>query len=67
MIDQIFDFMVRDFSRHALALYSTTSTKPEQAEHCLKMIHRPEQDAARFEKVWNDHVMTMADAYEMTP
>ena len=67
LIDQIFDFMVRDFSRHALALYSTTSTKPEQAERCLKMIHRPDQDTERFESVWKNHVMTKVEAYEMTP
>jgi acyl-CoA dehydrogenase len=67
LIDQIFDFMVRDFSRYALALYSTTSTTPEQAEHCLKMIHRPSEEPERFERVWNNHVMTKVDAYEMTP
>jgi acyl-CoA dehydrogenase len=67
LIDQIFDFMVRDFSRYALDLYSTTSTTPEQAEHCLKMIHRPKQDTDRFEAVWKQHVMTKADAYTMTP
>jgi acyl-CoA dehydrogenase len=67
LIDQIFDFMVRDFSRYALDLYMTTSTKPEQAEHCLQMIHRPGQDSERFEYVWKNHVMTQVDAYQMTP
>jgi acyl-CoA dehydrogenase len=67
LIDQIFDFMVRDFSRYALDLYSTSSTTPEQAEHCLKMIHRPRQDAGRFDSVWKKHVMTQVDAYAMTP
>ena len=67
LIDQIFDFMVRDFSRHALGLYSTSVTTPEQAEHCLKMIRRPDGDAERFESVWRNHVMTKVDAYSMTP
>jgi acyl-CoA dehydrogenase len=67
LADQIFDFMVRDFSRSALDLYSTSSTKPEQAGHCLKMIHRPNKDDQRFESVWKNHVMTKADAYEMRP
>jgi acyl-CoA dehydrogenase len=67
LIDQIFDFMVRDFSRHALDLYSTRSTTPDQAEHCLKMIHRPNNDVERFESVWFNHVMTKVDAYEMSP
>jgi acyl-CoA dehydrogenase len=32
VIDQIFDFMVRDFSRYALQLYHKASTTPEQME-----------------------------------
>jgi len=67
LIDQIFDVLVRDFSRYALDLYSTNSTTPEQAEHCLKMIRRPNQDAGRFDSVWKNHVMTNVDAYSMTP
>ncbi len=67
LIDQIFDVLVRDFSRYALDLYSTNSTTPEQAEHCLKMIRRPNQDAGRFDSVWKNHVMTKVDAYAMTP
>jgi len=67
LIDQIFDFMVRDFSRYALDLYSTSSTTPEQAGHCLKMIQRPNQDTERFDSVWKNHVMTKVDAYSMTP
>jgi acyl-CoA dehydrogenase len=67
LIDQIFDFMVRDFSRYALDLHSTNSTTPEQAEHCLKMIRRPNRDTGRFDSVWKNHVMTKVDAYTMTP
>jgi len=67
LIDQIFDVMVRDFSRYALALYSTGSTKADQAEHCLRMIHRPNQDTDRFDRVWSDHVMATVDAYAMKP
>jgi acyl-CoA dehydrogenase len=67
LVDQIFDFMVRDFSRHALGLYSTSSTTPEQAEHCLKMIRRPVKDDDRFDSVWRDHVMAAVDAYSMNP
>jgi len=67
LTDQIFDFMVGDFSRYALELHSTSSTTPEQAEHCLKMIQRPNQDSERFDSVWKNHVMTKVDAYSMTP
>ncbi len=67
LVDQIFDVMVRDFSRHALDLHSTRSTTNHQAELCLKMIRRPDVDADRFETVWTNHVMSAVDAYEMTP
>ena len=67
LIDQIFDFMVRDFSRCAIDLYSTRSTTPEQAEHCLKMFQRPNNDVERYDLVWKNHVMTQVDAYDMTP
>jgi acyl-CoA dehydrogenase len=66
LVDQIFDFMVRDFSRHALGLYSTSSTTSEQAELCLKMIRRPVKNDDRFESVWRSHVMSAVDAYTMT-
>ncbi len=67
LLDQIFDFMVRDFSRHALNLYSTTSTTSEQAVHCLQMIHRPAIDESRFTSVWERFVLVQKDAYEMSP
>ncbi len=65
MLDQIFDFMVRDFSRHALNLFSTTSTTAEQADLCQKMIRRPNIDESRFSAVWERFVLTQKDAYEM--
>jgi acyl-CoA dehydrogenase len=67
LIDQIFDVLVRDFSRHALALHVTASTTPEQAGHCLKMIHRPARNPDRFDRVWTDHVLATVDSYEMSP
>jgi acyl-CoA dehydrogenase len=67
LVDQIFDFMVRDFSRHALSLHSIGSTTTEQSEHCLKMIERPDSNPERFESVWAEHVMANVDAFEMSP
>lgn len=67
LVDQIFDVMVRDFSRHALNLYSTTSTTPEQAEACLRMIQRPQVDDERFATVWEQFVFAQRGVYEMNP
>ena len=66
-IDQIFDFMVRDFSKYALQLYGKPSSTPQQMEFCLKMLRKPIADTTRFGHVWQDVVYPLRDAYEMTP
>ncbi|MBF0510151.1 MAG: acyl-CoA dehydrogenase [Deltaproteobacteria bacterium] len=67
LLDQVFDFMVRDFSRHALTLYSKPSSSEKQMDFCLKMIKKPVVDVDRFKRVWEKHVYPMKDAYEMNP
>ncbi len=66
VVDQIFDFMVRDFSRHALNLYSKPSSNETQMECCLEMVRKPVFDAARYERVWQQ-VYELKDEYEMNP
>jgi acyl-CoA dehydrogenase len=66
-IDQIFDFMVRDFSKYALGLYSKPSATSQQMDICLKMIRKPVVDMARFNRVWETSVFSLRDAYEMKP
>jgi len=63
LLDQVFDFMVRDFSAYALQLYSKTSSTPEQMDACLKMIRKPVPDPDRFEHIFNDHVYALRGAY----
>jgi acyl-CoA dehydrogenase len=63
-LDQIFDFLVRDFSKYALNLYNKASTTSLQMEWCLEMIKKPNVDTERFGKVWNI-VHSLKDAYEM--
>jgi acyl-CoA dehydrogenase len=65
-MDQIFDFMVRDFSRHALNLYSKPSSNEKQMECCLEMIRKPVFDDARYQRVWQQ-VYDLRDEYEMNP
>src|SRR5210317_1007986 len=43
-IDQIFDFMVRDFSKFALQLYSKTSSTDTQMDISMQMIKKPAQN-----------------------
>lgn len=64
IIDQIFDFLVRDFSKFALSLYHKSGTTPEQMELCLQMIKKPNVDLERFNNVWKV-VHSLKDAYQM--
>ena len=67
IMDQIFDFMVRDFSKFALQLYSKTGSTEQQMELCLKMIKKPAKDLERFNRVWQRHIAVLDGAYEMNP
>ncbi len=66
LVDQIFDFMVRDFSRHALNLYSKPSSNETQMAACQKMIRKPVLDEGRYARVWQE-VHALKDEYEMNP
>jgi len=66
LLDQIFDFMVRDFSAYGLDLFGKPTTTETQQTACQKMIKRPFASQERFEKVLNHHVYSLVDAYEMT-
>jgi len=65
LIEQIFDFMVRDFSKFALQLYSKPDSTEKQMELCMKMIKKPVVDNQRFQKFWESHVFALKDTYEM--
>jgi acyl-CoA dehydrogenase len=64
-LDQIFDVLVRDFSKFALQLYSKTSSTARQRFFCRRMIRKPVVDEARFERVWTGQVYPLAGAYRM--
>jgi acyl-CoA dehydrogenase len=65
VLDQIFDFMVRDFSKFALQMYSKPSSSEGQMAQCLKMIRKPVVDDLPYGKVWSAHVLTMRGQYRM--
>ncbi|MDM8516454.1 acyl-CoA dehydrogenase family protein [Desulfobacterales bacterium HSG16] len=67
LLDQIFDFMVRDFSKFALELYSKKDSTPEQMEICMKMIKKPAVNKDRFNNVWENKVYALKNTYEMNP
>jgi len=65
LIDQIFDFMIRDFSKFALQVYGKPSSRDEQRKYCLDMIKKPVVDEERFNRVLNNYVYSLKDVYEM--
>jgi acyl-CoA dehydrogenase len=65
LIDQIFDFMVRDFSKFAVELYGKQSSSQEQMKYLLEMIRKPEVDKRRYENIWTHHVHALKDIYVM--
>jgi acyl-CoA dehydrogenase len=64
LVDQIFDCLVRDFSKHALQLYSKPSSSSRQMELCLRMLRKPVVDPGRFCRIW-EQVHALRDAYEL--
>ncbi len=67
LMDQIFDFLVRDFSRYALNLYADAMSTADQMELCLQMIRKPVGNTERFEHLWRSHIEPLKNAYEMNP
>ncbi len=67
LVDQIFDFMVRDFSKFALQLYSKTSSTRLQQLLCQAMIAKPVRDDHRYQQVWEKFAYAMKGSYAMNP
>ncbi|MEU8900210.1 acyl-CoA dehydrogenase family protein [Nocardia sp. NPDC048505] len=66
VLDQIFDFQVRDFNGHVTTLYGKPSTTQAQREWALGALRTPVADRERFDRVW-DQVVAYDGAYEMRP
>lgn len=65
VLDQIFDFMVRDFSKFALQLYSKPSSTEAQMEFSQRMMRKPNVDAQRYQRVLDGHVYSLQGVYTM--
>ncbi len=66
LVDQIFDFQVRDFSAYAIALHGKSSSTQAQQEWAIDAIRKPVRDTERFDRVW-ERVAAYSGAYEMSP
>ena len=66
IINQIFDFMVRDFARFALQIYGTHNTKDEQRAYCKDiMLIKAQGDDAQYNRVWGKYVFSLNGEYAM--
>ncbi|HLY38112.1 MAG TPA: acyl-CoA dehydrogenase [Candidatus Binatia bacterium] len=65
LVDQIFDVLVRDFSRHAVELHGRRASNARQMAFALRMIRKPVDDPTRYDRVWSEMVLPLKDAYEM--
>jgi len=64
-VDQIFDCLIRDFSKFAVQLYSKSSATSLQRRICSRMIKRPAVNKDRFKNIWENYVYTLKDQYVM--
>ncbi|MGH3633231.1 acyl-CoA dehydrogenase family protein [Mycobacterium sp.] len=64
LVDQIFDFQIRDFSAHAVALHGKASSTAEQQQWALSAVRKPVTDEQRFDRVW-EQVKAHDGAYAM--
>lgn len=67
LLDQIFEFMVRDLSEHALQLLTQPRSNEAQMARCREMLRKPDHDAARYERVWRSQVAPLDGVYTMRP
>lgn len=65
VVDQIFDFMVRDFSEFALQLFAKPSSNRKQMSLCAMMVKKPAVRPERAERIWENHVFALRDVYFM--
>ncbi|MCV7193634.1 acyl-CoA dehydrogenase [Mycolicibacterium brumae] len=66
VLDQLFEVLVTDFSRHATTLHCKPTATPAQKKLALTLIAEPVGDRQRFERVVRA-VRALANAYEMSP
>ena len=67
VVNQIFDFMIRDFSRFALTIYALHNTRDEQRPFCRDiMLIKPVGDDAQYNRIWEKYVFALNGEYEMT-
>ena len=63
LLEQVFDFMLRDMSGFALNIFSKTSSTADQKQLALDIIRAPVSDQTRFDSIWQEHVFALKGQY----
>jgi acyl-CoA dehydrogenase len=64
LLEQIFEFMIRDFTKFAIQLYSKPQATQAQMDLCQTMVRKPVRNEERYARIW-DEVYSLRDAYVM--
>ncbi|TKB10011.1 acyl-CoA dehydrogenase [Desulforhopalus sp. IMCC35007] len=64
VIEQVFSFLIKDYSRFALQMILSYENSPEQEKTFNRMIKKPVNDIEGFERVW-ERVYAHRDQYIM--
>jgi acyl-CoA dehydrogenase len=66
ILNQIFDFMVRDFALFALQIYGNHSATDEQRAFCAKIMEiKAVPDPGQYKRVWETYVFPLNGEYAM--
>ncbi|HON58712.1 MAG TPA: acyl-CoA dehydrogenase family protein, partial [Smithella sp.] len=66
ILNQIFDFMVRDFTKFALQIYGMHNTKDQQRDFCRQiMLIKAVGDDQQYQRIWEKYVFPLNGEYQM--
>jgi len=65
LIDEIFDVLIRDFSKYAVNILTKPSNSEAQQTFAKELIKTPIPNAARFEKIFNEQIYSLKGQYKM--
>jgi acyl-CoA dehydrogenase len=66
ILNQMFDFMVRDFAQFAMQIYGNHSSKDAQRDYCVKiMLIKAVPNSEQYNSVWEQYVSVLNGEYAM--
>jgi len=66
IVNQMFDFMVRDFAQFAMQIYGNHSSKDTQRDYCVKiMLIKAVPSPEQYNRVWERYVSVLNGEYAM--